>query len=95
MPFRATLIEVSVTEEAEPMLKNCEYEIIKEDKNGTPVDIKLLKTEGGEIQLFNKGTETHFSHAEKTDIKEKALIIVIVYKYNEFTLIQNSKAENR
>lgn len=40
MPFRATLIEVSVPEKAEKMIKNCEYEIIKEDKDGKPVEIK-------------------------------------------------------
>lgn len=48
MPFRATLIELAVESEAEPMLKNCEYEIIKEDKNGNPVEIKYLTKENKE-----------------------------------------------
>lgn len=72
MPFRATLIELSAASEAEPMLKNCEYEIIKETKKGVPVDVKILKCDGGEITLLNNGNETFFAFAEKTDIKEKA-----------------------
>lgn len=48
MPFRATLIELSVESEAEPMLQNCEYEIIKEDKNGNPVEVKYLTEENKE-----------------------------------------------
>lgn len=45
MPFRATLIELAVESEAEPMLKDCEYEIIKEDENGNPIEIKQLTDE--------------------------------------------------
>lgn len=48
MPFRATLIELSVESEAEPMLQNCEYEIIKEDINGNPVEVKYLTEENKE-----------------------------------------------
>lgn len=45
MPFRATLIELAIENEAEPMLKDCEYEIIKEDKDGNPVEVKYLTDE--------------------------------------------------
>lgn len=45
MPFRATLIELATESEAEPMLKNCEYEIIKEDESGKPVEVKYLTAE--------------------------------------------------
>ncbi len=48
MPFRSTLIELSVESEAEPMLKDCEYEIIKEDKNGNPVEVEYLTEENKE-----------------------------------------------
>lgn len=48
MPFRATLIELAVESEAEPMLKDCEYEIIKEDENGNPVEVKVLTEENKE-----------------------------------------------
>lgn len=72
MPFRATLIELSVVGEAEPMLRNCEYEIIKETKEGVPVEVKILKSNGGDIVLLNKGEEKFFANAGDTDIKEKA-----------------------
>jgi len=72
MPFRATLIELACESEAEPMLKNCEYEITKENKNGVPVEVKILKCDGGKITLLNSGCETDFAAFEKTDIKEKA-----------------------
>lgn len=45
MPFRATLIELAVESEAEPMLKDCEYEIIKENANGNPIEVKYLTAE--------------------------------------------------
>ena len=44
MPFRATLIELAAVSEAEPMLDG-EYEIIKEDENGNPVEVKILTDE--------------------------------------------------
>lgn len=76
MPFRATLIEAAVIEEAEPILKNCEYEIIKENDNGTPVQIKLLKSTDSEITLLKNGQETHFTNAVETDIKERAPLYI-------------------
>lgn len=76
MPFRATLIELAAVSEAEPVLKNCEYEIIKEDENGVPVEVKILKSEGGEITLLNGGEEKPFGKTEKTDIKEKAPVFI-------------------
>ncbi len=45
MPFRATLIELAAESEAEPMLKDCEYEIIKESEDGTPLEVKYLTAE--------------------------------------------------
>lgn len=72
MPFRATLIELAVADEAEPMLLNCEYEIIKETKDGVPVEVKILKSGGENILLLNKGEKSFFANAEETDVKEKA-----------------------
>ena len=37
-PFRAALIEISVPERAEPVLTNCRYEVITEEKDGTPAE---------------------------------------------------------
>ncbi len=72
MPFRATLIETSVTNEAEPMLTNCEYEIIKEAPDGTPVEIRLLYCEDKDIALRQRGSESFFRKGESLDIREKA-----------------------
>ncbi len=72
MPFRATLIEVSVIEEAEPMLKNCEYRIIKELSDGTPESIRVLYSDGEDILLHKNGEDFFFMKGEKTDVREKA-----------------------
>jgi len=72
MPFRATLVEIATAEEAEIMLTNCEYEILKEAKDGTPAKVKYLSSSGGKTNLLSKGEETFFAEIEKTDIKEKA-----------------------
>ncbi len=72
MPFRATLIEISAVKEAEPMLTNAEYEIIKEEPDGTPAEIRLLKSDGNDIFLRKNGIEAFFMKGESKDIKEKA-----------------------
>ncbi|MBQ7101454.1 MAG: hypothetical protein IJN81_07465 [Clostridia bacterium] len=72
MPFRATLVEVSVVDEAEPILTSCKYEIVKENENGVPVEVKILTCNGGDINIINKGNEVFFVHAEKCDTAEKA-----------------------
>lgn len=76
LPFRATLIEVASVKEAEPMLTNCEYEIIKEDENGTPVEVKYLISDGGKINLLYKGEEKFFAEIEKADVKENAPVFI-------------------
>ncbi len=72
MPFRACLIEIAVTEEAEPMLINGEYEIIKEASDGTPEEVKILYSRGEDILLRKNGNESFFMKGINTDIKEKA-----------------------
>ena len=76
MPFRAALIEISALNEAEPMLTNCEYEIIKEEKDGTPVEVKILKADEQDIFLLKNGEYTFFSTSKQIDIKEKAPVFI-------------------
>lgn len=76
MPFRATLIEISAVNEAEPMLTNCEYEIIKESENGTPLQVKILKSSSGNINLRVNGAESFFMNGTECDIKEKAPVFL-------------------
>lgn len=68
--FRAVLVEAAVPEEAEPVLTNCEYEVVTENENGAPDKIKLLKTAGGEVMLLHGGKTEFFCTAEATDIRE-------------------------
>ena len=72
MPFRAALIEISVPAEADPVVDGCEYELIKEDSDGTPVEIKIIKSDGGKLTLIKNGKRTPFGEADKTDVKERA-----------------------
>ncbi len=90
MPFRATLIELSVVNEAEPMLTGCEYEIVKEDKNGIPLEVKYLKSDGGKVNLLCGGKETLFAEIDSTDIKEKAPIYVGTFE-NEIRNPENGE----
>ena len=70
-PFRAVLLEVAAAEEAEPMLLDCAYEMVKEDENGVPVEVKLLKTAGGAIDLLRGSERSHFMDAQPMDILEQ------------------------
>lgn len=72
MPFRASLIELSAVDIAEPVLKGGEYEIIKEETDGTPKEIRLTYCEGEDLTLIKNGEESFFMKGEKTDIKEKS-----------------------
>lgn len=76
MPFRATLIEIAVADEAEPMLLNCVYEIIKEDKKGIPLDVKIFKSYSSEIILLNKNSMTSYSCLSHTDNIELAPLCI-------------------
>lgn len=72
MPFRATLIEISTTEYADPIIEGCEYELIKESSDGTPQEIKIVKSEGGDLTLIKNGSRSPLGTTEKLDIKERA-----------------------
>ncbi len=72
MPFRAHLFEVAVSSKAYPVLENCEYEMIHEDANGYPIEVKMLFCDGGEITLLDKGKRCIYGNYEKRDIREFA-----------------------
>lgn len=70
-PFRAYLFEAAVISEAYPVLENCEYEMIRENESGAPVEVKMLHTAGGEISLLANGIRSAFGNFEAIDIREK------------------------
>lgn len=76
MPFRATLVEIAVLSESEPMLTGCEYEIIREDENGTPLEVKILRCGGEDIMKRENGNESFFMKGSECDIKEKAPVFL-------------------
>ncbi len=61
-PFRAVLIEVCDSREADVMLKGCEYEVIHEDETGLPDLIKIVSSDG-DIS-FTDGTPFHMNIPE-------------------------------
>ena len=71
-PFRAVLLEVAAVDEAEPMLTDCAYEIIRETEDGTPAAVKLLQSAGGEVSLLKQGKSSHFLDAAPCDCLERA-----------------------
>ena len=72
MPFRAHLFEVAAVSEALPVLENCEYEMIREDAEGNPLEVRMLCCDGGEICLLAKGESRPYGYFEKRDIREPA-----------------------
>lgn len=55
MPFRAHLFEVAAVEEALPVLEGCEYEMIREDAHGYPLEVRMLCCGDGEVTLLHQG----------------------------------------
>lgn len=76
MPFRATLIEVAALEKAEPMLTDCKYEIVVEDSDGTPKEVKLLQCDGADINLIKNGVKSFFQKGENINILENAPVYI-------------------
>lgn len=72
MPFRACLLEASVVNEAYPVLEDCEYETIREDADGRPLEVKMLFCGDGEINLLAKGESRPYGCFEKRDIRDAA-----------------------
>ncbi len=70
MPFRACLFEVAPLAEALPVLTSCEYEVLKENSDGAPEQIKMVWCDGGEIDLLENGSCHRFGHYETTDIRD-------------------------
>lgn len=71
LPFRATLIEVSVPEQADPIVDGCEYELIKQASDGTPEEIKIIKANIGKLTLIKGKNRTPFGETNSIDIKER------------------------
>ena len=71
LPFRATLIEVSRPEKADPVLTGCRYETVKEDADGTPVEVNYLRSAGGTVHLLKNGEKTDFAVIGAVDIQER------------------------
>ena len=72
MPFRAHLFEAAVVGEAYPVLEDCEYEIIREDAHGCPLEVKMLCCGGGEITLLDGGERRAYGGYERVDIRDFA-----------------------
>jgi hypothetical protein len=66
-PFRAYLFEAAAVSEAYPVLEDCEYEMIRENESGEPVEVKMLRCGDGEITLNCGGERSAFGTYEKTD----------------------------
>ncbi|MBQ3864401.1 MAG: hypothetical protein II781_00990 [Clostridia bacterium] len=71
LPFRATLVEVSVPEKADPVLTNCRYEMIRENADGIPETVKYLVCDGKPVQLLHSGHLSEYAVPCKCDIQEK------------------------
>lgn len=69
LPFRACLLEAATVGEALPVLENCEYEMIREDVEGNPVEVRMLCCGGGDITLLAHGESRPYGKFEKTDIR--------------------------
>jgi len=69
LPFRAALIEIAVPEKAEIMLAGCEYEIIKEAEDGTPLFVRLYEgqTEVEHICAEKEAVPVYVKNLEKAD----------------------------
>ncbi len=70
-PFRAVLIEVTTPDRADPVLVGCKYETLIEEPDGTPEEVRYIKTSGGEVVLRVRGEETLFAQTAPTDEEEK------------------------
>ena len=72
MPHRAHLFEIAPPEEADPVLENCEYETILENRDGVPQKIRTVYSAGGEITLLSAGRSEAYCAAEPVDNREFA-----------------------
>ncbi len=72
MPFRAHLFEIAAVSEAYPVLERCEYEMIREDANGYPLEVKMLYCDGGDMTLLAGGERRPYGFFEKRDIRDAA-----------------------
>lgn len=73
-PFRAVLLEIAAAEEAEPMLVDCTYQMVREMADGTPVEVKYLHTAGGEVRLLRGDKYSHYDEVAPCEELERAPI---------------------
>ena len=76
LPFRAALIEVALPEQAGPVLTNCRYEMIKEDKDGAPLQVRFLFSKGGAVEMIKAGQKSPFAQIAPVDIQEKPPVLL-------------------
>ncbi len=76
MPHRAHLFEIAADGEADPYLDNCEYETVREDERGYPLEARIVYTPGGQIRVWDKGESRPFLTAEPRDIREFAPVFL-------------------
>ncbi len=72
MPHRAHLFEIAPLTEAYPVLENCEYEMIREDKDGRPIEVKMLFCGGGTVTLLDHGVRSVFGDFSARDERDFA-----------------------
>ena len=72
LPFRAHLFEVAAVEEALPVLEGCEYEMIREDALGQPLEVRMLFCGDGEIALLNRGERRPYGCYTSRDERARA-----------------------
>ena len=76
MPFRAALFEIAAVSEAYPVLENCEYEMIREDAGGYPLEVNMLCCDGGEITLLAGGKSRPFGAFDQRDVRDPAPLLL-------------------
>ena len=72
MPHRACLLEIAPVRGAYPVLEDCEYEMIREDEAGRPVEVKMLRCGGGPVTLLDHGNRSVFGDFDPCDRRDFA-----------------------
>ncbi|MBR4749041.1 MAG: hypothetical protein IK083_05675 [Abditibacteriota bacterium] len=76
MPHRAHLFEISAAAEADPFLDNCEYETLREDERGLPLEVRVVCTPGGSVRVWDKGLAEPYMTAGPADRREFAPVML-------------------
>ncbi|MBQ9358172.1 MAG: hypothetical protein IJT95_01365, partial [Abditibacteriota bacterium] len=76
MPHRAYLFEIAAAGEEDPYLDNCEYETVREDERGYPLEVRMVYTPGGEIRVWDRDGARPFRTAAPEDSREFAPVFL-------------------